>query len=90
MMVFGVSSLGRNFTPIIFACTFTLLGQVDSSGNAFVTGNSFNGLDGNSNAGDDDVFVMKYSSTGTWQWTCQFGSSSREFPRGIEALGGQI
>ena len=35
----------------------------DSSGNVYVTGETKGGLDGNTNAGDYDIFVVKYNSS---------------------------
>ena len=39
----------------------------DSSGNVYVTGVTQGGLDGNTNAGSFDLFVVKYNSSGTKQ-----------------------
>jgi len=55
----------------------------DSSGNVYVTGSTYRNLDGNTSAGNADLFVVKYNSSGTKQWTNQLGSSrilQREFP----------
>ena len=41
------------------------------------------GLDGNTNAGSADLFVVKYNSSGTKQWTKQLGSSSRDYDYGV-------
>ncbi len=49
----------------------------DSSGNVYVAGGTYGGLDGNTNAGNSDLFVVKYNSSGTKQWTKQMGSSMR-------------
>ena len=46
----------------------------DSSGNIYVTGNTYGGLDGNSNSGESDIFLVKYNSSGTKQWTKQLGT----------------
>ena len=35
---------------------------VDSSGNIYVTGNTDGGLDGNTNSGKNDIFLVKYNS----------------------------
>ena len=51
----------------------------DSSGNVFVAGDTYGGLDGNTNAGYNDLFVVKYNSSGTKQWTKQLGSSSQNY-----------
>ena len=55
----------------------------DSSGNIYVTGITSGGLDGNTNYGSDcnyppcsDIFLVKYNSSGTKQWTKQLGTSS--------------
>jgi len=50
----------------------------DSSGNVYVTGYTEGGLDGNTSVGKADLFVVKYNSSGTKQWTNQLGSSSRD------------
>ena len=51
----------------------------DSSGNVFVVGDTYGGLDGNTNTGGSDLFVVKYNSSGTKQWTKQLGSSSQNY-----------
>ena len=55
----------------------------DPSGNVYVTGGTYGGLDGNTNAGNSDLFVVKYNSSGTKQWTKQLGSSSRDYDYGV-------
>jgi len=35
---------------------------VDSSGNIFVTGSTEGGMDGNTNSGKSDIFLVKYNS----------------------------
>ena len=54
----------------------------DSSGNVYVTGYTQGALDG-SNAGYDDLFVVKYDSAGDRKWTKQLGTSSRDDATGI-------
>ena len=39
----------------------------DSSGNVYVAGGTYGGLDGNTSAGNADLFVVKYNSSGTKQ-----------------------
>ncbi len=46
---------------------------VDPAGNCYVTGQTEGGLYGNTKAGDPDVFVLKYNTTGTIQWVKQMG-----------------
>ena len=55
----------------------------DSSGNVYVTGGTKGGLDGNTSAGDTDLFVVKYNSSGTKQWTKQLGTSSTDNATGV-------
>ena len=43
-----------------------------------MTGMTKGGLDGCKSAGVEDLFVVKYNSSGTKQWTNQLGSSSRD------------
>jgi len=54
----------------------------DSSGNVYVTGFTYGGLDG-TNAGNSDLFVVKYNSSGTKQWTKQLGTSSTDLANGV-------
>jgi len=49
---------------------------VDGAGNPYIAGWTDGGLDGNVNAGSNDVFLVKYDASGNWQWTEQIGSSS--------------
>jgi len=63
---------------------------VDSSNNIYVTGSTSGGLDGNTNSGNDckfppcgDIFLVKYNSGGTKQWTKQFGTSSGDSGNGV-------
>jgi hypothetical protein len=55
----------------------------DSSGNVYVTGDTEGGLDGNSSTGGNDLFVVKYNSSGTKQWTKQLGTSSDDYASGV-------
>ena len=55
----------------------------DSSGNVYVTGVTFGGLDWNTSAGANDLFVVKYNSSGTKQWTEQLGSESTDTANGV-------
>ena len=55
----------------------------DSSDNIYVTGFTEGDLDNNTNSGENDIFLVKYNSSGTKQWTKQLGSSSNEFARDV-------
>lgn len=48
---------------------------VDATGNVYAGGRTEGDLDGNTGAGDVDVFVVKYDASGNRQWTRQFGTS---------------
>jgi len=56
----------------------------DSSGNVYVAGVTYGGLDGNSNKDNADLFVVKYNSSGTKQWTKQNGTWEYDEARGVE------
>ena len=55
----------------------------DSSGNIYVTGYTEGGLDGNTNSGESDIFLVKYNSSGTKQWTKQLGTSISEWGQDV-------
>jgi hypothetical protein len=55
----------------------------DSSGNIYVTGVTFGGLDGNTSSGLSDILLVKYNSSGTKQWTKQLGTSSNDEGFGV-------
>ena len=59
--------------------------QADSDGNVYVAGHTNSALDGNVNAGLDDIFVMKFDASGTHQWTSQRGSSAGDAALATEA-----
>jgi hypothetical protein len=48
-----------------------------------VTGFTERGLDGNIRSGNDDIFLVKYNSSGTKQWTKQLGTSSDDRGYGV-------
>jgi len=55
---------------------------LDASGNVYIVGDTQGSLDG-TNAGSFDGYVRKYNSSGTYQWTLQFGTSSEDRAEGI-------
>ena len=59
---------------------------VDSSDNIYVTGDTKGGLDGNTNSGGNDLFLLKYNSSGVKQWTKQLGTTSNERDQGGVAI----
>ncbi len=50
----------------------------DASGNVFVAGYTYGGLDGNTLIGNRDFFVVKYSNSGVKQYTKQMGVANDE------------
>ena len=50
----------------------------DSSDNIYVTGYTSGDLDGNTSSGGQDIFLVKYNSSGTKQWTKQLGTSDND------------
>jgi hypothetical protein len=55
----------------------------DLSGNVYVVGTTTGGLDGNFDNGSFDIFLVKYNSSGTKQWTRQIGTSRIDFGFGV-------
>jgi hypothetical protein len=65
---------------------------VDGSGNVFVTGYftgtvNFGGTDLVSSGGTQDIFVAKYNSSGTHQFSKRFGSTSNDYGYGAAVDG---
>jgi hypothetical protein len=58
---------------------------VDSSDNIYVTGFTYGDLDGNTSAGNYDIFLVKYNSSGVKQWTQQMGTFSDDYGKGVAA-----
>jgi len=56
---------------------------LDSSGNIYVAGSTGGNLDGNLNAGLNDIFLVKYNSSGVKQWTQLLGTTADDVARGI-------
>ena len=56
---------------------------VSSSENIYVTGITSGGLDGFTNLGEEDIFLVKYNSSGTKQWTRQLGTSRSDIAHGV-------
>jgi hypothetical protein len=56
---------------------------VDASGNVYVAGYTQGGLDGYNSAGNTDIFLVKYDSSGVKQWTRQLGTTDFEEGSGV-------
>jgi len=56
---------------------------VDSSGNAYIAGNTDAALDGFTPAGSHDLILMKYDASGTRQWTTMLGTAAGDYGRSV-------
>jgi len=59
--------------------------DVDSFGNIYVTGSTYGDLDGNTNKGKSDLFLTKYNSSGSKQWTKQVGTTSMDWAQALSS-----
>jgi hypothetical protein len=61
---------------------------VDGAGNILVAGFTSGALPGETSAGFNDAFVMKYTSVGNLLWSRQFGSNHNDYARvAVDAAG---
>jgi len=56
---------------------------VDSNNNIYVTGTTAGGLDGYTNSGEQDIFLVKYDLNGNKLWTRQLGTSASDIAHGV-------
>ena len=57
---------------------------VDSYGDVYVTGSTYGTLPGQTNAGSEDIFLIKYPAIGgDALWTKQIGTSDNDFARSV-------
>jgi protein involved in ribonucleotide reduction len=57
--------------------------SVDSYGNVYVAGGTYDSLPGQTSSGDRDAFVRKYDSSGNELWTRQFGSTGDDYAQSV-------
>ena len=57
--------------------------DMDSKGKIYVTEYTEGRLDGKTNSGERDIFLVKYNSNGTKQWTRQFGINYYDYGAGV-------
>ena len=57
--------------------------SVDASGNVYVVGYSYGNFDGKGNAGNKDMFLVKYNEAGQKQWSRLFGSANHDDATGV-------
>jgi hypothetical protein len=60
-----------------------MIGALELLWNVYVTGYTYGGLDGNSNLGSSDIFLLKYDSAGTKQWTRQLATTAIDAAFGV-------
>ncbi|CAE7466799.1 flaEY [Symbiodinium natans] len=58
--------------------------QVAPDGGILVAGSTTGDLDGNTNAGGSDIFIMKLDASGAWSWTVQRGTSMHDNPAAMQ------
>ncbi|EAU66928.1 von Willebrand factor type D domain protein [Stigmatella aurantiaca DW4/3-1] len=68
---------GSTATDLVMAVT------TDKNGAIYVAGHTMGSIHGQANAGGFDMFLTKYNSAGTWQWTRQLGTPNIEQVRGV-------
>ena len=68
---------GTSAKDVIFAIA------TDASDDVYVAGYTAGNLDSNTSDGGDDLILIKYDSSGTRQWTQQYGSSGSDYARGV-------
>jgi hypothetical protein len=59
----------------------------DAAGNVYIAGSNTSGLYSHFQGGDHDVFLAKYSATGTRQWIKNIGSAGDDTTSGVVASG---
>ena len=64
----------------------SIFAQVDDVGNAWVAGYTESSLDGHTNAGSDDIFLMKFDAQGVHLWTRQRGGESSDYAHALQAV----
>src|SRR5690606_11215829 len=62
----------------------------DTSGNVYVTGQTGGAFEDNTSAGGNDAYLRKYNSSGTQQWTRQWGTSSTDNGNSVAANPGGL
>ena len=65
----------------------SIFAQVDNVGNAWVAGRTRSSLDGHANAGEYDIFLMKFDAQGVHLWTRQRGGWGNDHARALQADG---
>ncbi len=84
-MILRVAGIGPQWARQIgTAQTDTIAAMTtDSQGNVYVAINSTGTIDGKSNQGDYDGYLLAYSSSGSLRWTAQIASTKTDFVSGL-------
>jgi hypothetical protein len=53
--------------------------SVDGAGNVYVAGTTSGAIDGNTGAGSQDLFLIKYDGSGAKQWSRQYGTAGVDY-----------
>jgi Beta-propeller repeat len=78
----------RDLSPNNAAVQYTYARRLSVSADAvYVSGNTSAAYPGYTNQGSDDVFVLKYNSSGTRLWVRQFGTNSHDWAYGLAVSG---
>jgi len=56
---------------------------VDATGDAYVVGRTGGALPGQTHAGDEDAFLVRYGPDGTLRWTRQVGTEGEDWAHGV-------
>lgn len=76
-----LTEMWRQF-PVISLSTSGGVLTVDSNNNVYMVGGVYGVLDGQTSAGDSDIVLLKYSASGSQQWTSLVGSVGYDFGNG--------
>ena len=58
---------------------------MDSSGNAWIGGDTSESIDGETGGGGHDIYLIKYDTDGVRQWTVMHGGTATDELRGLQA-----
>ena len=75
----------RQWTRLLGSSSSDLALSISTAadGSIYITGYTNGSLDGQTNSGEDDAFISKYSSDGTKAWTRLLGTSVSDFAKSI-------
>jgi hypothetical protein len=77
----------KNFTTILFGTDKNEYGlslAMDNDGNLFLTGYTEGNLDGQTNSGESDIFLIKFDNYGNKLWTKLYGAEKNDIGRTVK------